>query len=124
MEPKFSGPAYTVGIEEELMILDPGSYALVNAIDDLLEDSPEGDIKPELMESVLEISTNPCADLREAGAALRALRRQVRDTADKKGLVIGSAGTHPPSTASSKKRPRAGRAGRSLRISPTASGTG
>jgi carboxylate-amine ligase len=95
MEPKFSGPAYTVGIEEELMILDPGSYALVNAIDDLLEDSPDGDIKPELMESVLEISTKPCADMREAGDALRALRRQVRDIADKKGLVIGSAGTHP-----------------------------
>ena len=95
MEPKFTGPAYTVGIEEELMILDPGSYALVNAIDDLLEDSPEGDIKPELMESVLEISTKPCADMREAGAALRALRGQVRDIADKKGLCIGSAGTHP-----------------------------
>ena len=95
MEPKFSGPAYTVGIEEELMILDPDSYALVNAIDDLLEDSPEGDIKPELMESVLEISTKPCADMREAGDALRALRRQVRDIADKKGLTIGSAGTHP-----------------------------
>jgi carboxylate-amine ligase len=95
MEPKFSGPAYTVGIEEELMILDPDTYALVNAIDDLLEDSPDGEIKPELMESVLEISTNPCQDLREAGAALRALRRQVRDIADKKGLLIGSAGTHP-----------------------------
>ena len=38
MEPKFTGPAYTVGIEEELMILDPSSYALVNAIDDLVED--------------------------------------------------------------------------------------
>src|SRR6478735_11623017 len=95
MEPKFNGPAYTVGIEEELMILDPDSYALVNAIDDLLEDSGDGQIKPELMESVLEISTNPCADLREAGVALRSLRRQVRDTADRKGLVIGSAGTHP-----------------------------
>jgi carboxylate-amine ligase len=95
MEPKFSGPAYTVGIEEELMILEPGSYALVSAIDDLIEDSPEGEIKPELLQSVLEISTKPCANLREAGAALRALRGQVRDTADKKGLCIGSAGTHP-----------------------------
>jgi carboxylate-amine ligase len=95
MEPKFTGPAYTVGIEEELMILDPDSYALANAIDDLLEDSPDGEIKPELMESVLEISTNPCADLREADAGLRALRRQVRDTAEKQGLCIGSAGTHP-----------------------------
>ena len=36
MEPKFSGPAYTVGIEEELMILDPDSYALVNAIERVL----------------------------------------------------------------------------------------
>jgi glutamate---cysteine ligase / carboxylate-amine ligase len=95
MEPKFTGPAYTVGIEEELMILNPGDYALVNAIDDLLEDSPDGDIKPELLQSVLEISTKPCADIREAGAALRSLRRQVRDTAEAKGLCIGSAGTHP-----------------------------
>jgi carboxylate-amine ligase len=95
MEPKFSGPAYTVGIEEELMILEPESYALVNAIDRLLEDAPDGDIKPELMESVLEISTKPCKDLREADAALRALRRQVRDIADRRGLAIGSAGTHP-----------------------------
>jgi carboxylate-amine ligase len=95
MEPKFTGPAYTVGIEEELMILDPTTYALVNAIDDLVEESPEGDIKPELMESVLEISTKPCADMREAASALRAMRRQVRDIADKKGLAIGSAGTHP-----------------------------
>jgi glutamate---cysteine ligase / carboxylate-amine ligase len=95
MEPNFTGPAYTVGIEEELMILDPKSYALVNAIEDLVDESPEGEIKPELMESVLEISTKPCADMREAGEALRALRRQVRDRADKQGLCIGSAGTHP-----------------------------
>jgi len=95
MEPKFSGPAYTVGIEEELMILDPSSYALVNAIDDLLEESPDGEIKPELLQSVLEISTKPSADLREAGSALRALRGQVRDIAEQRGLCIGSAGTHP-----------------------------
>jgi carboxylate-amine ligase len=95
MEPKFSGPAFTVGIEEELMILDESSYALVNAIDDLVEDSPHGEIKPELMESVLEISTNPAKDMREAGEQLRGLRRQVRDKAAERGLVIGSAGTHP-----------------------------
>jgi carboxylate-amine ligase len=95
MEPKFSGPAYTVGIEEELMILDGTTYALVNAIDDLVEESPHGEIKPELMESVLEISTNPAADLRAADRMLRGLRRQVRDKADEHGLAIGSAGTHP-----------------------------
>jgi glutamate---cysteine ligase / carboxylate-amine ligase len=95
MEAKFTGPAYTVGIEEELMILDGDSYALVNAIDKLVEESPDGQIKPELLESVLEISTNPAHDLREAGGQLRSLRRQVRDTAARHGLTIGSAGTHP-----------------------------
>src|SRR3954452_23688938 len=95
MEEKFTGPAYTVGIEEELMILDEQSLALVNAIERLQEESPHGEIKPELMESVLEVSTHPCADLTEAAAQLRGLRRQVSDTAERHGLCIGSAGTHP-----------------------------
>jgi carboxylate-amine ligase len=95
MEPNFSGPAYTVGIEEELMILDASNYALVNAIDDLVQDSEHGDIKPELMQSVLEISTNPCRNLSEADAELRGLRRQVRAAAGERGLAIGSSGTHP-----------------------------
>jgi carboxylate-amine ligase len=95
MEAKFSGPAYTVGIEEELMILDQDTLELVNAIERLQEDSPHGEIKPELMESVLEVSTDPCADLTEAAAQLRGLRRQVSDTAERQGLCIASAGTHP-----------------------------
>src|ERR1700754_2927878 len=95
MEANFTGPAYTVGIEEELMILDRETLELVNAIERLQEDSPHGAIKPELMESVLEVSTHPCADLTEAAAQLRGLRRQVSDTAERQGLCIGSAGTHP-----------------------------
>ncbi len=95
MEHHFDGHAYTLGIEEELMILDADSHELVNAIEALLESSPKGQIKPELMESVLEISTDPCADLTEAASQLRALRRQVAQTAAAKGMAIGSAGTHP-----------------------------
>jgi carboxylate-amine ligase len=95
MEHNFHGPSYTLGIEEELMIVDGESYALVNAIESLLEDAPEGEIKPELMESVLEISTTPQANTAEAGRQLRALRHQVRETASGRGLCIGSAGTHP-----------------------------
>ncbi|MBI5106816.1 MAG: carboxylate-amine ligase [Solirubrobacterales bacterium] len=95
MEHNFTGPSYTIGIEEELMIVDGSSYELVNAIESLLEDAPDGDIKPELMESVLEIATKPARNTAEAGAQLRSLRRQVRDTAGERGLTIGSAGTHP-----------------------------
>jgi glutamate---cysteine ligase / carboxylate-amine ligase len=92
---RFAGHAYTIGIEEELMILDAESFELVNAIEALLEPAPLGEIKPELMESVLEISTDPCANIAEVGEQLRTLRRQVAETARSKGMAIGSAGTHP-----------------------------
>src|SRR4051795_12230977 len=95
MEHHFTGPSYTIGIEEELMICDARSYDLVNAIESLLGDAPQGEIKPELMESVLEISTDPCSDTATAGNQLRALRAQVISTAGEHGLTIGSAGTHP-----------------------------
>jgi carboxylate-amine ligase len=95
LEHNFTGPAYTLGIEEELMILDGTSLELVNAIESLLEAAPAGEIKPELMESVLEVSTDPCNNVTEADGQLRALRRQVIATAAGKGLAIGSAGTHP-----------------------------
>jgi carboxylate-amine ligase len=95
MEHHFSGPSYTIGIEEELMIVDGESYNLVNAIESLLETADHGEIKPELMESVLEISTNPCANAAEAAEQLRRLRSQVSQSAHSRDLRIGSAGTHP-----------------------------
>jgi len=102
MEQNFSGPSFTIGVEEELMIVDGHTLSLVNAIEALLEDSgaanaerEAGEVKPELMESVLEIATKPCATVLEAGEQIRALRRQVRATAARHDLTIGSAGTHP-----------------------------
>src|SRR3984957_9413633 len=78
------------------MILDAETLELVNAIETLLEaEPPTGEVKPELHESVLEISTDPCANTGEAGSQLRALRRVVSATAADKGLTIGAAGTHP-----------------------------
>ncbi len=77
------------------MILDAETLELVNAIESLLEDAPSGEIKPELMESVLEVSTDPCPNTAQAAEQLRALRRQVIQTAAEKNLAIGSAGTHP-----------------------------
>jgi len=95
MEHAFHGPRYTVGVEEELMILDRSSLDLVNAIHSMLEDPPPGEIHPELLQSVLEIATPVCADVPQAGAELRQLRAAVRDHAAKHDLLIGSAGTHP-----------------------------
>jgi len=90
----FTGPSYTIGIEEELMILDSTTYALSSSIETLLDDD-DADIKPELHQSTLEIATKPCSDVHEAGEQLRTLRAKVRDVASHHGLCIGSAGTHP-----------------------------
>ncbi|MBA2349248.1 MAG: YbdK family carboxylate-amine ligase, partial [Solirubrobacterales bacterium] len=98
MEHAFSGSAhgpYSIGIEEEHMIVDTERFDLVSAIEKLLEAAPHDEIRPELMESVLEIATKPCRDVAEAGTELRALRAQVRAVASEQGLAIGSAGTHP-----------------------------
>src|SRR3712207_9474486 len=97
MEHRFTGPSYTLGIEEELMIVDAETLDLVNSIETLLEAMPEttGDVKPELMESVLEIATTPVRNTREAGLQLGELRRITQQTAQTKGLTIGASGTHP-----------------------------
>jgi carboxylate-amine ligase len=99
MEHRFSGPSFTLGIEEELMIVDEETLDLSNSIESLLSDlsdiPTEGEVKPELMESVCEIATTPVRNTVEAGAQLRSLRRTVNQVAQQHGLAIGSAGTHP-----------------------------
>jgi carboxylate-amine ligase len=98
LEHKFSGTPFTVGIEEELMICDAESLELSQSIEVILGDLPDdlpGEVKPELMQSVLEVATLPCGGVAEAGEQLRRLRRTVREVAAKNGLAIGAAGTHP-----------------------------
>src|SRR5258708_29467206 len=96
MEHRFDGPRYPVGIEEELMILAAGSLDLANAIDEIVGEEPAaGQIKPELLESVLEIATTPCANISQAGSELRALRTLAAERAAAHELRIGASGTHP-----------------------------
>ena len=99
MEHRFTGPSYTLGIEEELMIVDEETLDLSNAIEQLLDDLADvptaGEVKPELMEGVCEIATTPVENTVQAGNQLRALRRTVHQVAQQQGLSIGSAGTHP-----------------------------
>jgi glutamate---cysteine ligase / carboxylate-amine ligase len=98
MEHRFSGPAFTIGIEEELMLVDPETLGLSQGIEAILADVEEegvGQIKPELMQSVLEIATDVCEDLEEAADQLRQLRRRVRGCAERNGMLVAAAGTHP-----------------------------
>ena len=81
------------------MIVDSETLDLTNSIEGLLQDlaqtDAEGEVKPELMESVCEIATTPCSTAAEAGGQLEVLRRTVRSVAEGRGLAIGAAGTHP-----------------------------
>jgi len=94
----FAGTPFTVGVEEELMLLDPDSLELAQGIEAILADlgdGAEGSVKPELMQSVLEIATQPCADVAAAAVELEALRCLVAEAARRNGMEIGAAGTHP-----------------------------
>jgi glutamate---cysteine ligase / carboxylate-amine ligase len=98
LDHNFGGTPFTLGIEEELMICDAETLELAQAIEAIVGDLPEdlpGEVKPELMQSVLEVATRPCANITEAADQLRELRRCVREVAARNGLAIGAAGTHP-----------------------------
>jgi carboxylate-amine ligase len=80
------------------MICDAETLDLAQAIDRILGALPDdltGYVKPELMQSVLEVATLPCADVAEAAGQLADLRRTVREVAAGQGLAIGASGTHP-----------------------------
>jgi carboxylate-amine ligase len=90
---------YTLGVEEEYMLLDPESFDLVQHIEMVL-DAIQGDelasrLNAELMQSVLEIATPVCRTAGDVMRELETLRGYVRDVARGQGLRVGSAGTHP-----------------------------
>jgi glutamate---cysteine ligase / carboxylate-amine ligase len=98
LDHSFNGPPFTIGIEEELMLLDPGDLSLAQGIEGILEAVPpalDGQVKPELMQSVLEIATKPCQTVGEAGDELRKLRRTVAAIAEEQGMGVAASGTHP-----------------------------
>lgn len=98
LEHNFAGPPFSVGVEEELMLLDRGTLDLAQEIEPLLKAVPpeiDGQVKPELFQSVLEVATTPCPDVASAGRELRRLRRTVAGLVEDQGLCIAAAGTHP-----------------------------
>jgi carboxylate-amine ligase len=92
-------PPFTLGVEEEYMLLDPETFDLVQHVDTVLTAAREGEfverIGPELMQSVLEISTPICRTAGDVDRELRKLRAYVTELARKQDLRVGSAGTHP-----------------------------
>jgi carboxylate-amine ligase len=90
---------FTLGVEEEYMLLDGESFDLVQHIDTVLAavagHELETRINAELMQSVLEIATPVCHTAADVATQLRQLRGYVSEVARERGMRVGSAGTHP-----------------------------
>lgn len=89
-------PPFTVGIEEEVMLLVPDSWVLAGAIDEVLPRvPPEVRASAETQSSALEYATGVHERIDSALRELRRLRSAVKETTDECGLGVAAAGTHP-----------------------------
>jgi glutamate---cysteine ligase / carboxylate-amine ligase len=92
-------PAWSLGIEEEVMILDAETYALSPGVEHLVgwaeSRTLPGVLKMELLASMVELATAVCGSPQEALAALGELRHAAEEAAAANGLRIAAAGTHP-----------------------------
>jgi carboxylate-amine ligase len=89
---------FTVGVEEEFQIVDPQTCELRSHVSELLASSAGtlGDqIKRELHQSIVEVGTKICDNVQELSAEIVRLRRELAGGAERSGLAVAAAGTHP-----------------------------
>ena len=97
IEHRFGGSApYSLGIEEELMILDAETLLLTPRVEELIAAAPPGTpLKTELFASVVEATTPSCDTAVEAAAQVVELRRAAHAAAERLGVRLAAVGSHP-----------------------------
>jgi carboxylate-amine ligase len=92
-------PSFTVGIEEEYLLVDRETRDLVvDPPDSLMSECEkllEGRVSPEFLQSQIEIGTSKCATIKEAAQEIAQLRGCVAEVAGRHGLAPIAASTHP-----------------------------
>jgi carboxylate-amine ligase len=91
---------FTLGIEEEFQIVDPQTRELKSHVSEILEQGKMllgEQVKPEMIQSQVEVGTGVCRNIDEARADITRLRSIVSHLARKNGLAIVAASTHPTS---------------------------
>jgi carboxylate-amine ligase len=92
-------PPLPLGVEEEYQIIDPETRNLHSYISEFLsqdESQPTKlNLKPELMQSQVEVGSHVCRNVKEVRHEVVRLRRAVFDMAERNGLEIAAASTHP-----------------------------
>jgi carboxylate-amine ligase len=104
---KFNGSREpTIGVEVEMQIVDLKTLDLASRIYDILDRVPASlhpSIKPEFLQSILEINTDVCHTLDEVRKDLKERIQLVLNIADDLGLGLLCAGTHPISSWKDQK---------------------
>jgi carboxylate-amine ligase len=92
-------PAFTIGIEEEYQTVDPQSRDLRSHIHaEIIEKGRlllQERVKAEMHQSVVEVGTSVCANIKDAKEELKKLRRDMIRLSRENGLRLASAATHP-----------------------------
>jgi glutamate---cysteine ligase / carboxylate-amine ligase len=91
-------PAFTLGVEEEFQIIDPETRELRSHVQEMLEEGVrvlKERVKPEMHQSVMEIGTGICKDAGEVRRDVMELRSEIIRLAEKSGMKVAAAGTHP-----------------------------
>ena len=89
---------YTLGIEEEFQIVDPVTRELRSHVSEILDEGRMllgEQIKPEMIQSQIEVGTGVCKNIQEARADITNLRSIISSLAQKNNLKIVAASTHP-----------------------------
>ncbi|HEY8285216.1 MAG TPA: carboxylate-amine ligase [Chloroflexota bacterium] len=89
---------FSIGVEEEFQIVDPETGALKAHINEMLPRGREllgEQIKPEMLQSMVELITTVCKDVRQVRQQVTHLRATASDLVREHGLRLVAAGTHP-----------------------------
>src|SRR3954452_24402011 len=88
---------FTLGVEEELQLVDAQSFDLTSRFAEVFGEAAREDdrIKEELLQSTVEVATEPCATVADAVAEAGELRRRAQQEAEPGGVRVLSAGTPP-----------------------------
>lgn len=88
----------TLGVEEELQLIDPYNFELVSAatrVAALADHALAPKLREEVHQGVIEVVTDVCSDVATIRKELVANRIAIRDLARRSGLAIAAAGVHP-----------------------------
>jgi carboxylate-amine ligase len=90
--------SFTLGVEEEYMVLDPQSLELKSHEQRIVQEGQKvikDKVKAEMHQAVVEVGSDICQDVDEAFTDIALLRTTISGIAEGLGFAMGAAGTHP-----------------------------